>query len=75
VRWFSFYAIDGDGRRDLLARITCRSDDHAMDRTSASIWPGAQVYEGKRLVGVLPGRPGDDPEARCILSRDLGAHR
>lgn len=68
VRWFSFYAVDGDGARKLLARITCRSDAHALDRVSAAMWPGAQVFEGTRLVGTLPP---DDPEELHIVPARL----
>ena len=70
MRWYSVYAVLADGRRDLLARVTCKSDAHAMDRVSASMWPGAVVFEGPRLVGILPPRPGEDPEERCILSAE-----
>jgi hypothetical protein len=75
MRWYSVYAILQDGRRDLLARVTCKSDVHAMDRVSASMWPGALVFEGPRLVGILPARPGDDPDERCILPPSASARR
>jgi hypothetical protein len=71
VRWFSFYAVAEDGRRALLARITCRSDAHAMDRTSAMLWPGAMVFEGSRHVGTLPP---EDPEERRIVPPKLAKH-
>ena len=75
MRWFAIYTVLPDGRRDLLARVTCRSDAHALDRVSAAMWPGAQVFEGSRLVGTLPRRPGEDPDERCILPPRAREHR
>lgn len=60
MRWFSFYSVDASGTRDLLARITCKSDADALDRMSASIWPGAVVFEGSRYVGTLPATDADE---------------
>ena len=52
---FCLHDILPDGRRYLLARTVCRSDALAMDRMPASIWSGARVFEGSRLLGILPG--------------------
>ena len=73
MRWYSAYAILSDGRRDLLARVTCHSDAHAIDRVSAAMWPRAQVFEGARYVGTLPPPPGEDPEERCIVPQPARA--
>ena len=56
MRWYSFYELLPDGRRNLLARLVCRSDAHAADEVSASMFPEAQVFEGGRLVATLPPR-------------------
>ena len=54
--WYSIINPLADGRHELIVRIKCADDDRAADDRSADMFPGAQVWEGRRFVAALPPR-------------------
>ena len=64
--WYDIFNRLPDGRREFVVRIKCADDAHASDDVSADMFPGAEVWEGKRFVALLPPegfpreRQGDD---------------
>jgi hypothetical protein len=56
VPWYSIVKPRPDGRHELIVRIKCADDAHAADDRSADMFPGAEVWEGKRFVAALPPR-------------------
>ena len=62
--WYSIFNPLADGRRELVVRIKCPDDAAAADDLSADMFPGAEVWEGKRFVAVLP--PAHFPRGRQV---------
>jgi len=66
VRWYSIKSRQPDGRLELIVRIQCADDAQAADDVSADMFPGAEVWEGRRFVAALAregfprGKQGDD---------------
>lgn len=54
--WYSIMNPLPGGRHELLVRIKCADDARAADDRSADMFPGAEVWEGKRFVAALPPR-------------------
>ncbi len=52
--WYSIVNPLPGGRHELIVRINCVDDAHAADDLSADMFPGAEVWEGKRFVAALP---------------------
>ena len=53
--WYSIMHRLPDGRHELVVRIKCADDARAADDLSADMFPGAEVWEGRRFVAALPG--------------------
>jgi hypothetical protein len=54
--WYSIMNPLPDGRHEFVVRIKCADDGQAADDLSADMFPGAEVWEGKRFVAALPPR-------------------
>ena len=52
--WYSVVSRRPDGSHELIVRLKCADDAQAADDVSADMFPGAEVWEGRRFVGVLP---------------------
>ncbi len=52
--WYSIFNPLPDGRRELVVRIKCADDLQAADDLSADMFPGAEVWDGRRFVAALP---------------------
>ena len=69
--WYSIVNALPGGRRELVVLIKCADDADAADDLSADMFPGAQVWQGRRLVAVLPppGFPRGDTGDRVVTIR------
>ena len=70
MRWYAFYDLLPDGRRDLLARVTCRSDAHAMDRAPTLLTPRLRMRRWRSAdVGPLAALNADPEVMRFFPAR------
>lgn len=76
--WYRIVNTLPDGRQELIVRIFCVDDTHAADDLSADMFPGAEVWEGKRFVAALPPPDfprGDQGDGVVTIHRAVEAKR